>query len=286
VPPPSVFDRQVLAFGSAMQALLGRLNIGVVGCGGTGSAVAEQLIRMGVGTLTVVDFDTLSDKNVTRVHGSTKDEVGLLKTEVLRRHAEAIGLGTTIVPIDGSAAERDVADALRACDVVFGCTDDHSGQLVLARLAYWFLIPVLDVGAKIEADEGTLVDIVTRLNVQVPGAACAVCWGAIDLSRAHAEHLTRDERHDLEFEGYVADLDEPDPAVVTYTTLVASLAVHEMIGRLTGVLTHAGSRVMFLGAARQISSAVRNPAPGHWCGKPSTWGTGMTPRFLDQAWPK
>lgn len=70
-----------------MQALLGRLNIGVVGCGGTGSTVAEQPTHMGVGTLTVVDFDTLSDKDVIRVRGSTMDKLGVLTTEVLGRHA-------------------------------------------------------------------------------------------------------------------------------------------------------------------------------------------------------
>src|SRR3989442_2474424 len=44
------FERQVLAFGAESQALLQQLHVGVVGVGGTGSAVVEQLARLGVGT--------------------------------------------------------------------------------------------------------------------------------------------------------------------------------------------------------------------------------------------
>ena len=42
-----VFDRQVRAFGADIQELLATLRIGIVGNGGTGSPVAEQLIRLG-----------------------------------------------------------------------------------------------------------------------------------------------------------------------------------------------------------------------------------------------
>jgi hypothetical protein len=284
VPVPSMFERHVRAFGPAMQDLLGRLHIGIVGCGGTGSAVAEQLIRLGVGKLTVVDYDTITDTNITRVYGSGIDDVGAKKIEVLRRHAARIGLGAEIVGIDGTVVQRRVADALRDCEIVFGCTDDHSGRLVLAKLAYWFLIPVIDIGARIYADEGVLSDIVCRMNVQVPGAACAQCWGVIDSDRVRAEHLTPDELRAQQREGYAPGLDDPDPAVIAYTTLAAAMAVHELITRLTRIAPMAPDRVIFLGRSRQTSSAVRAPSPGHWCGNPGVWGTGMTRRFLDQAW--
>lgn len=42
----------------------------------------------------------------------------------------------------GDPALRDV---LKACSVIFGCTDDHDGLLLLNRLAYFYLIPVLDM---------------------------------------------------------------------------------------------------------------------------------------------
>jgi len=50
-----LFDRSVRAFGADIQAALGDLRIAVIGAGGTGSAVAEQLVRLGVRHLTLID---------------------------------------------------------------------------------------------------------------------------------------------------------------------------------------------------------------------------------------
>src|SRR5579863_9708976 len=52
-PIPEFFDRQVRAFGRDIQPLLRRLRVGVVGAGGTGSAVIEQLTRLGIGFLLI-----------------------------------------------------------------------------------------------------------------------------------------------------------------------------------------------------------------------------------------
>src|SRR5262249_8918206 len=48
-PLPEFFDRQIRAFGPDIQRVLARLHVGVVGAGGTGSAVFEQLVRLGIG---------------------------------------------------------------------------------------------------------------------------------------------------------------------------------------------------------------------------------------------
>ena len=61
----NLFDRQIRAFGSDGQALLAALRVGVVGAGGTGSAVFEQLVRLGVGEITIIDDDVLTATNLT-----------------------------------------------------------------------------------------------------------------------------------------------------------------------------------------------------------------------------
>ena len=51
---------------------LQKLDIGVVGCGGIGSTLAEKLTRMGVGRVILVDSDLLdTPSNVRRVFGSS-----------------------------------------------------------------------------------------------------------------------------------------------------------------------------------------------------------------------
>src|ERR1700679_3355439 len=64
---PTLFERNIRAFGPDLQLALRELHVAIVGCGGTGSSVAEQLIRLGVRNFTLIDNDTVSESNVTRL---------------------------------------------------------------------------------------------------------------------------------------------------------------------------------------------------------------------------
>ena len=66
---PEVLQRQALAFGKALNQDLSRLRIGIVGCGGTGSAVAMLLSRLRVGYIALFDPDIVEDTNLNRLHG-------------------------------------------------------------------------------------------------------------------------------------------------------------------------------------------------------------------------
>src|SRR5207244_4164085 len=85
--PNALYDRQVRAFGGGVQGILSNLRVGVVGVGGTGSAVAEQLIRLGTGKLYVFDGDRLDDSNLTRVYESGSDQIGLKKVRIVEQSA-------------------------------------------------------------------------------------------------------------------------------------------------------------------------------------------------------
>jgi molybdopterin/thiamine biosynthesis adenylyltransferase len=283
---PEVFERQVLAFGDAMQAILGSMHVGVVGSGGTGSAVIEQLVRLGVGRLTVVDDDLVTPTNVTRIYGSGVRDVGRDKTDVAAANARRIGLGTDVRPIRGRSTSRSVVDALRECDVVFGCTDDHTGRVDLARLVTWCLIPVFDLGVRIESQAHTITGIWCRVTTQTPGSPCVVCWKAVDQDRMRAEQLPGRERTALAAEGYIPELGARDPAVVAYTTATASLAVNELLLRLTGLAPSSGQQIMFRPDHREIRVASRPANPNHWCSDRRNLGRGTQDPFLGRAaWP-
>ncbi len=284
-PVGTSFDRQVRAFGAAGQEILAGLHVGVVGAGGTGSAVCEQLIRLGVGHITVIDHDVITETNVTRVWGSTSEDVGLAKVHVVERSAEAIRLGTTVTPIIGTVADEAPARSLRHCDVVFGCTDDNLGRTVLARLSYMYLVPVFDMGVKIDARGDAVTGIDGRLTYMAPGLPCIVCRGWIDFAQLDAEGLPEAERVALAAEGYVAGHGEPDPSVIAYTTAVAAHAVADLLARLFGHgdIPPPNQLIQF------HNHATRTPGgegtPGHFCGDPSMIGAGDLPRFLDRGWP-
>ena len=62
------YDRQmrVKQIGAAGQAKISASTILIVGCGALGTYAAEQLVRAGVGTLYLVDPDTVSETNLQR----------------------------------------------------------------------------------------------------------------------------------------------------------------------------------------------------------------------------
>jgi hypothetical protein len=282
------FDRNIRAFGPAIQDTLAGLRIGIVGCGGTGSAVAEQLVRLGARGLTLIDPDVLTESNVTRVYGSYPRLVGAPKVRVLDEHLKAIAPDASIDTVQGMITTRSIARTLLNCDLIFGCTDDNAGRLVLSRFSSYFLTPVIDCGVLLSSGpNGLLAGIDARVTIMVPGQACLVCRNRIDLARAASELMTPSERARRVDEGYAPALEGIEPAVVTYTTTVAALAVSELLERLIGFgPSPRPSEVLFRGHDRELSSNVSLPRGGHYCDVAAgKVGLGLTEPLLEQTWP-
>lgn len=278
------FDRQIRAFGRDGQRTLQELRVGVVGAGGTGSAVIEQLARLGVGHLTVVDPDHVSASNLTRIYGSTARDVGRPKAELAAEHARAINPGIAAEAIVGRITERSRMESLRACDIIFGCTDDHAGRAVLSRMAYWYLIPVIDMGVVITSRDGVIDGLYGRVTTVTPGTACLICRRRVDPNRMREELLEPAERARLVEEGYAQGLDEPDPSVVTYTTMVATYAVNELLVRLFGLDDGSPSELLLRPLERGVNRLGGTPQPGHYCDGERYLGRGDAEPPLDMVW--
>ena len=284
-----IFDRNVRAFGGSVQAALGQLRVGLIGCGGTGSSVAEQLVRLGVRNFTLVDPEQLSASNVTRVYGSTEADVGRYKVDILSDHLIRIAPQTRCEMVKSMITLESTARRLTGCDILFGCTDDNAGRLVLSRFSTYFLTPVIDCGVLLTSDEsGLLLGIDGRVTTLVPGQACLVCRSRINLARAAAELLTPDERNRRENEGYAPILGRTEPAVVTFTSLVAATAVTELLERFIGYGPEPRpSEILLRCHDREISTNIEPPRTGHYCHPFSNkLGIGNTNPFLEQTWPE
>ena len=287
-PPDAMFDRSIRAFGGAIQAVLAQLRIAIVGCGGTGSSVVEQLVRLGVRHFYLFDPKNLTDSNVTRVYGSHPGLVGDPKVQVLAEHIRRIAPDAEVVAVMSSITQQDAARRLLDADVIFGCSDDNAGRLVLSRIAAYFMTPVIDCGVKLTgADDGSLEGIYGRVTVLGPGAACLDCRGRIDMRRAAAEAMAASEHRRLAAEGYAAELPDVEPAVVAYTTLVASAAVGELIERLVHYGPERPPTEQLLRIhEREVSTNTQSPQEGHFCDSVSgKLGLGLTEPFLGRTWP-
>ena len=163
----SFHDRAVRAFGLDLQPLLQSLTVGVVGAGGTGSSVTEQLIRLGVGHLVVADGQTLERSNVSRVYGSETDDIGISKAVLMGRLARHLGFNTRIDLIKRPITYQFELKKLRDCDIIFGCTDDQWGRSLLSLFSIEYCIPVFDLGVKIDSKDGVIRSIPGRITTLI-----------------------------------------------------------------------------------------------------------------------
>jgi molybdopterin/thiamine biosynthesis adenylyltransferase len=288
---PAAFHRQALAFGPALNQDLASLRIGIVGCGGTGSAVAMLLARLGVGQLVLFDNDIVDRTNLNRLHGARQADADAMlpKVTVVARSITELGLGVRVVPMEAWVGDPGCRDALRSCDIIFGCTDDNDGRLFLNRFAYYYLTPVIDVGLAIDVSRAEPLEIKCldgRVTVVAPTYACLGCRGVIDNAAAQAEILKRNDPAEYErrkAEAYVAGEGDPRPAVVTFTTEVATMAINEMLHRLQGFRGPDGAviqRVRKFHLGEDLRPG-RSPTPGcQICDDRSVWGRGDVEPFL------
>ena len=286
-PLPDLFDRNIRAFGNEVQRVLGDLKVAVVGCGGTGSAVIEQLVRLGVRHFQLFDPDILTESNLTRVYGSFPEDIGVPKANIMEAHVCRIAPDAEVLAIQSEITFEETARLLTDADVVFGCTDDNAGRLVLSRLASYMLTPVIDCGVVLSSDEdGHITGIDGRVTVLVPGVGCLVCRNRIDLQRAAAEMMSSGERQRRADEGYAPALEGVEPAVVTFTTQTAAAAVSELLERLIRYGPEpVPSEILLRAHEREVSTNAQVPRERHYCHPGSgKLGLGITEPFLEQAW--
>jgi molybdopterin/thiamine biosynthesis adenylyltransferase len=291
---PAEFDRQSRAFGARSTQDLAHLRVGIVGCGGTGSAVASLLARSGISNILLIDHDRVDLTNLNRLHFSTRSDAiaGRSKVDVVGDAIAQIGLAQSVVRLRKQVDSPECRDPLRACDVVFGCTDDHLGRNFLNRLAFFYMIPVIDMGVLIDPnEEGGYDTFDGRVTVIQPGYPCQICRQLISPQIMLEEGMIRSDPARFEQyrrAGYVAGGTDPSPAVVTFTTEIAAVAVNELLHRLTGfrgTQGHCAERVRRFDLTKNsdlVPGGKRSPdCP--LCGQRKYDGRGdMTP-FLNQA---
>jgi molybdopterin/thiamine biosynthesis adenylyltransferase len=283
----TAFDRNIRAFGGEIQRALGKLHAGVIGVGGTGSAVAEQLVRLGVRRFTLIDPDEVSASNLSRLYGSTPADVGRPKVNVVADHLQSIAPGTECNAIRSSINIKRTAMLLASCDIVFGCTDDNAGRVILSRLPTFLLTPVIDCGVLLtSAVGGLLTGIDGRVTTILPGTACLICRDRIDLRRAAAELMTPEERVRRQDEGYAPALGGREASVVAFTTMVGAMAVCEMLERMVGYGPEPRpTEILQRFHEREMSTNIATSRPKHYCAPASgMMGFGASEPFLGLTW--
>ena len=187
-------------FGDGTIERMQRLSIAVVGASGTGSLVIEQLQRLCVGELVIVDGDHMERRNVIRVPNSTMQDVDekRLKVDVQADAIERTGLGTRVIRIRRNLWEPEAVRAVAQCDVLFGCMDSVDGRYLLNALATYYTLPYFDIGVRLQADtsgpgKGRIREVCGTVNYLRPGQSSLLSRGLFTMSDVAAAGLRRND---------------------------------------------------------------------------------------------
>jgi tRNA A37 threonylcarbamoyladenosine dehydratase len=130
--------RTEILLGQLGMAKLAETHILIAGLGGVGGACAEALCRAGVGTLTLVDFDTIASTDLNRQLIALHSTLGLSKVEVLTARLHDINPNTRIIKrnefIDEAGARAIAQD--NSVDFVADCIDSIACKTILIDSCY------------------------------------------------------------------------------------------------------------------------------------------------------
>lgn len=226
------FDRQLRVFGAEGQNRLRSLRVGIVGLGGTGAIVAEQLAHLGVSDFLLLDPDTVEVSNLNRLVGATSSDVGrpkvVVASDLIRRiqpHARVDADATSVLLNKNASKLADV-------DFLFCCTDSHGSRAVLNQLSYQYLVPMIDMGVVILAANNHTPQLIGRTQMLGPGLGCLVCGNLLDPESVRVDLLTDFER---QADPYIIGTREPAPAVISLNGTLASMAVTMFLSAAAGV---------------------------------------------------
>jgi hypothetical protein len=231
--------------GPESDKVLANCTAGLVGLGGGGSHLVQQLAHLGLGNFLLVDPDRVEESNLNRLVGATAEDAakGSPKTLVAKRLIERVSPDARVEAVEKKWQECH--QLLRGCDVIFGCVDTYRDRHELEITARRYMLPYIDIGMDVHS-LGHQFSVSGQVILSMPGALCMTCLGFL-----------RDDLLAEEVENYGAAGDRPQ--VVWANGVLASIAV----GVFTQLLTpwHSGrSPTIYLeydGNTQTVASSSR-----------------------------
>ena len=157
------FLRSEMLLGPGSTERLARARVTVFGLGGVGSWAAEALSRIGVGSLTLVDHDTVGVTNLNRQTEALRSTLGQPKAEAMAARVRDIHPDCRVTPVvgryDADSRERFFA---QPCDYIVDAIDLVSCKLDLIQTAVERGIPIvsaLGTGNKLDPTQLRMTDI-------------------------------------------------------------------------------------------------------------------------------
>jgi hypothetical protein len=195
--------------------------VGVVGLGGGGSHIVQQLAHVGFQNFVLYDGDTISDSNLNRLVGGTEDDVqkGERKIAIAERMIRSLQPHANVDAHPQRWQEDPVP--LRSCDLIFGCVDSLSERRELEMNTRRYLIPYIDIGLEVRHVAPEPPVMAGQVILSMPDHSCLTRMGLLTEQGLAAEAVQYGDAG-------------PRPQVVWGNGVLASLAVDIAVDLITG----------------------------------------------------
>ena len=192
----------------------------LVGLGGGGSHIAQQLAHLGVGHFRLIDPQEIDASNLNRLVGATEKDVEAKTPKV--NIAERLIRGIRpCAHVEVAKSHWQMADdLLKDAHAIFGCVDGYRQRMYLESASRRFGLPYFDIGMDVTKLEGEQYAVAGQMIMTVPGGPCMRCLGFLTQQRLEREE---NEYGDAGI----------NPQVVWTNGTLASLAVGAFVRLLT-----------------------------------------------------
>ncbi|WP_224962860.1 HesA/MoeB/ThiF family protein [Geomonas subterranea] len=144
------------------QLVLHGSRVAVIGCGGLGGYVVEQLARLGVGTIVAVDPDVFEEHNLNRQLLSSIEGLGAPKAAAAAQRVAAINPAVTVVPVQDAFCPENASVLLAGSRVAVDALDSVQTRLELADACNRLQLPLV---------HGAIAGWYGQVATQLPGHA-------------------------------------------------------------------------------------------------------------------
>ncbi len=279
------FDRQARFFGVEGQKRLRKTRVAVIGAGGLGSHLVQQLSFLGVGAIHIIDHDVVELTNLNRLIGAHYQDPSLRtpKVEVARRLVQTIDPSIEVFPIQQDLVSPNGFEGVKLADFVFGCVDSDGPRLVLTELCAAYERPYFDLASEIPIDSQS--DFGGRVCFSRNGDGCPACLQLLSPDDLNKHFRSPEQRRDFQalYGVSMNDLGPVGPSVVSLNGMVASLAVMEFTVHVTG-LRKARRLLYYRGREGKVTVSTDEPQRDCFYCR-SVFGTRSSAnveRYLDQ----
>lgn len=235
------FSRTIQILGEDGFKRLTGASVAVFGLGGVGSHCTEALARSGIGTLFLIDADTVAPSNINRQSIALISTIGKKKTDVLKEKIADINPSCRVYTSDSFVLPENVDEVFSAFgdtpDYIIDAIDTVSAKISLAVYAKDHNIPIISsmgTGNKLHPELFKISDIY-RTNVC---PLCRVMRRELKKREIPALKVLYSEEIPLtpRIEGEKKGSGRPAPASIAFVPPVAGLLIAgEVVRELSGV---------------------------------------------------